>query len=473
MGFDDDDQDGPRYAPVPDKGQGKPRDRKPKPRRASDLVVEDPLDYDDGLLNLLEMSRESVPIRKWLVQDLIPMDNVTQFAGDGGLGKSLLMLQLMASTALGLPWLGRGVNGGRALGVFCEDDHAELHRRLYEICAAYQVSMADLDENMMVVERVGQDNALMTFSKWGEEPPQETPLYKKIAASIAAFGPSLIILDSSHDLFIGNENDRTQVRTFVGALRRLTLDNGAALILNSHPSLTGMQSGSGSSGSTGWHNAVRSRLYLQRPEGQPTGNTRVLSKKKLNYGSSDGEIGLEWENGVFVCTDRVGTAQSSMQKMQTGEALQIVVDVVRELNQGGIYPSPSDNHPSLYIVKLLQQRLDLRGLDKRNLANLVQEGMRKGLLESSVAPKSRKGKWRPVIVVKGFKVPVQSLMEFATKEEAEAAAAGAAVTNGTAGGNVTGARAPVTKDTGGPPEMEEPPDSAYEDNERFDRGEDI
>jgi RecA-family ATPase len=71
-----------------------------------------------------------IPERRWLVPGLIPEGTVTMLGGDGGLGKSLLAMQFLAAAALGKPWLGRGVRPCKAIGVFCEDDRDELHRRL-------------------------------------------------------------------------------------------------------------------------------------------------------------------------------------------------------------------------------------------------------------------------------------------------------------------------------------------------------
>jgi RecA-family ATPase len=58
------------------------------------------------------------------------------------------------------------------------------------------------------------------------------------------------------------------------------------------------------SGSTGWNNAVRSRMYFQVKKAsdgtEPNKNLRTLEGKKSNYGVSGGKIDLEWEKGLFV-----------------------------------------------------------------------------------------------------------------------------------------------------------------------------
>ena len=94
-------------------------------------------------------------------------------------------------------------------------------------------------------------------------------------------------------------------RQFIGLLRTMALDSDGAVVLTAHPSLSGMSSGTGLSGSTAWHNAVRSRLYLTRPkvdEGEEVDDfERVLSGKKANYAAGgSGTTSLRWDKGVFV-----------------------------------------------------------------------------------------------------------------------------------------------------------------------------
>ncbi len=67
-----------------------------------------------------------------------------------------------------------------------------------------------------------------------------------------------------------------------------------------HPSRSGIETGSGESGSTAWHNATRSRLYLRNADPDRDGTAeRVLESRKANYASAFEPIGLTWANGVF------------------------------------------------------------------------------------------------------------------------------------------------------------------------------
>ena len=53
---------------------------------------------------------------------------------------------------------------------------------------------------------------------------------------------------------------RTQAKQFVGMLRGIALRFDCVVMMLAHPSLTGINSGSGASGSTAWSNSVRPAL---------------------------------------------------------------------------------------------------------------------------------------------------------------------------------------------------------------------
>lgn len=235
-----------------------------------------------------------------LVRDLIPSNTVTLFGGDGGTGKSLLALQLAASTALGHTWLGFAVRPGKAIYLSAEDDKAELHRRLADIVQAEGVTLANLGA-LTLSSLADQDALLATLTRGGTL--EATGLFYAIEELLKRDRPELLVLDTLADYFPGNENDRAQARQFIGMLRGLAIRHDCAVVMLAHPSLTGINSGTGASGSTGWSNSVRSRLYLSRvvqggSESNP--DARVLRSMKANYSRTGVEITLIWQNGVFM-----------------------------------------------------------------------------------------------------------------------------------------------------------------------------
>jgi hypothetical protein len=56
-----------------------------------------------------------VPDRQWFVEGLIPDRTVTNLSGDGGSGKTEIILQLIAAASLQTQWFGRNVSAGIAL----------------------------------------------------------------------------------------------------------------------------------------------------------------------------------------------------------------------------------------------------------------------------------------------------------------------------------------------------------------------
>ena len=132
---------------------------------------------------------------------------------------------------------------------------------------------------------------------------KQSALFRELDKRAEEDSPALIVIDTLADVYPANENDRAKVRQFVEILRGLAIRRNCAVLLLGHPSLTGLTSGSGTSGSTAWNNSVRSRLYLSRVMDngiEPDPDARLLSIKKASYGRTGGEINLKWEAGVFV-----------------------------------------------------------------------------------------------------------------------------------------------------------------------------
>jgi RecA-family ATPase len=131
-----------------------------------------------------------------------------------------------------------------------------------------------------------------------------TKLFKQVREAACDLRPKLIVIDNSADVYAGNENDRAQVRQFITLPRGMAIDANAGLVLTSHPSLTGIASGTGLSGSTAWNASVRSRLYFKRAvterDEEPDPELRVLEVMKANYGPVGETITLRWNRGLFL-----------------------------------------------------------------------------------------------------------------------------------------------------------------------------
>jgi len=79
-------------------------------------------------------------------------------------------------------------------------------------------------------------------------------------------------------------------------------------VLVAHPSVDGIKTGRGYSGSTHWNNAVRSRLTFTSPqktdENQDFGlDLRVLELSKSNRARRGAQIHVTWFDGRFITID--------------------------------------------------------------------------------------------------------------------------------------------------------------------------
>ncbi len=251
---------------------------------------------------------QPVPQREWAVLNRIPLRNVTLLSGEGGVGKSILALHLSVAHVVGRDWLGTMPEPGSAIVLCCEDDENELHYRYSQIVDHYHVDFSDL-KDLHPISLAGQDAVLAAPDRAGIIQP--TKLFGRVREAACDIKPKLLVIDNSADVFAGNENDRAQVRQFITLLRGLAIDADTAVLLTSHPSLTGISNGSGLSGSTAWNASVRSRMYFRRAttdkDEEPDPDLRVLEVMKANYGPVGETITLRWHNGLFLPQAAMGT----------------------------------------------------------------------------------------------------------------------------------------------------------------------
>jgi hypothetical protein len=266
-----------------------------------------PPPIDIELIVAASLSSTPTPCRSFLDSaSLIPLRNVSMLSGDGGVGKSLLALQLGVAVATSTEWLGMEIKGGVAIYVSAEDDLDELHVRLADIVSAENLLLADLTR-LKIVPLAGKDAVLAAEDrKSGRLVP--TQLLAQLAKAVEGEKPILLVIDNLADVFAGNENIRPFAKHFVGMLRGLAIATGCAVLLLGHPSLSGLSSGSGLSGSTGWNNSVRSRLYLTArrdqngdAEGEEANpDQRWLRSMKANYAPLAEPLSLRWQDGRFI-----------------------------------------------------------------------------------------------------------------------------------------------------------------------------
>ena len=225
--------------------------------------------------------------------------------------------------------------------------------------------------------------------------------------------PTLVVLESSADLFGGNEIDRVHVRQFITLLRALAMICGSALVLLSHPSLSGLGSGSGMSGSTAWNNSVRSRLYFTHSDNKDEPNLRELKVMKSNYGPPGEIIKCVWSDGIFAVenefTDPLKQA-SLDQKAQT-----IFLACLDDHWRKKIWVNNKPTSRSQYAPKIFAKLDTAKSLADRDATriSLLEKAMNE-LLKVPDDPEKH-----PVLTVQQYGAPSKDLWRLVHAEPAE------------------------------------------------------
>jgi RecA-family ATPase len=334
-----------------------------------------------------------VPQRKWVVLNRVPDEDVTLLSGEGAVGKSILIKQLAVATVTAKDWLGTMPEPGSVIYVTAEDKRDELHFRLDAIARHYDTRFRKLGD-LHIRSLKGEDSVLAYPDRQGIVQP--TKLFDRLLLAARTIRPRWVGLDPSANLFAGNENDRSQVQQFIGLLTRIAVQCQTAVILVSHPSLTGLSTGSGLSGSTAWSNSVRSRLYLRKAttaQGEePDPNLRELEVMKANYAPAGERTLLRWHAGVFVLEH---SAEGSLERMARDQKideafLALLRRFIEQRQDVNHKPGPS------YAPKRFAQHPEAGGTDARAFAKAMQRLLDAGRIKIEIVGRPSRPSFRIV-----------------------------------------------------------------------------
>ncbi len=257
---------------------------------------------------------------KFIIPDWLPCGYVTLLAGHGGVGKSGIALHLAVCIATGMPFFGMEVQRRRVMYLACEDREGVLHWRLARICSHLGLDLAKLRGWLQVLDLVGRETIL-----WDRNPRTGytvTPAYGSLSERVKEQSTQVLFVDGVSDAFGGNENARSEVKSYVNSLLALVSPDEGAVHLIGHvnrPTAAGNATTEGYSGSTAWHNAVRARWYLfpetrQGEDGERAERTGdlILELQKSNLGRTDQSMRVTWNEtaGMFLGREIIGASAS-------------------------------------------------------------------------------------------------------------------------------------------------------------------
>ncbi len=239
----------------------------------------------------------------FFVESILPAGEVTLLGGHGGLGKSYIAL-LLALHIVTRPTFGNlAIRESTVLFYSAEDGAATLRYRVRRLCAAHAIDPATLDGKLHLLDMSDDDAALhrecVRYTAGEKRVSLTTATLDDLAELVRELNPGVVIVDGASDTYDDNEVDRARVRAFVRSLRQRIARPGRAVLLLAHVNKITAKAGSAAdgeaySGSTAWHNSVRSRLALT---GEADG-VLTLQHQKANLGSKADPIQIEFRSGV-------------------------------------------------------------------------------------------------------------------------------------------------------------------------------
>jgi hypothetical protein len=202
---------------------------------------------------------EQAALTRWLVEGLWSEQAVGILGGEPKCCKSFLALDLAVSVASGAACLRRYPvrQRGRVLLFPAEDSLAVVRRRLEGICVAAGVGFESLSVDVITepVLRLDRDQDR-----------------ERLAATVAAVRPVLLILDPMIRLHRVDENDASQIAPLLSHLRELQRRYQVAVLLVHHArkDSNGSRPGQALRGSSELHGWGDSNLYMRRRGAQLT-----------------------------------------------------------------------------------------------------------------------------------------------------------------------------------------------------------
>lgn len=271
----------------------------------------------------------------WIWKNKIAAGRISLIAGDPGIGKSWLSLDIAARVSAGRSWPdGEPCKPGNVILINCEDDFGDTVRPRLDLLKA------DL-ERIYELQGYSHNDYVhqVTF--------EDIDIFEQV---IDHYMPSLIIVDPVSAYF-GESTDNyrdTSVRNALRPLAEMIMESGVALLLVAHLNKTVDQQGLYRvSGSIQFSGAARTTYIVTLDPKEPDRRLMVCAKNNLGparFGHGytidpDAAEPIIWEPEALTQSDLDALLPQSGRKDDDTEELQVYLKREAEKNKGVLSPS--------------------------------------------------------------------------------------------------------------------------------------
>lgn len=277
-------------------------------------------------------------------------------AGDAGIGKSYVGLQLAWEAATGEPWLGLWAVRRPLSTLLIQMEVSEpLFRKRY-------LRLADVCDDL--------DNLWMLTDETFELDQSQMALQSTIEQLALDGEPlDLVILDPLYLMHEGDENTVESIKPTLHIIDRMRRKYGTAFVILHHVNKRAEGAGRPTMGlirgSSGWAGWVDTIVYFQKRNDE-TLSTHLLKARNRESSLPDEAYVLEWNNGPgkFLHLAAVETIQQSRVQRNMG----LIIEAIEAVGEAGHAKQPD-------VVEYL---VDKHGMTKasvyRYIAELVDAG---------------------------------------------------------------------------------------------------
>ncbi|CUB06860.1 AAA family ATPase [Marinomonas fungiae] len=276
------------------------------------------------LLDVSHMLNELAPEQHFLLQDFLPMVPIAAITGQGGVGKSFVIMKLCCAVAGCDEFLGMKVSSpGTVMYISAEEEGEELHRRFDSIVkkSSQSYDYSGLRSHFKPIELKAGNCSLFYDTEHGIRVTQTYEDLLSYAKTLTDL--RLIVIDTYSAISDFDENNRTSTTKALEKLRVFHTETGAMVMLIHHNNKQSSNSKNAPRGSSAFVNSLRWVATLSEHASYYS-----LSVIKSNY-SKESSIQL-FPDPLTGCLVR---GESIMKEKEGGEINEVsrIVDVFREI----------------------------------------------------------------------------------------------------------------------------------------------
>lgn len=207
------------------------------------------------------------PMPTWIIDGILPQQDLAALYGPGGVGKSFLALDMALAITRGVQWFGRGVEQGRVCWVASEAA-GSFRPRLEAYLKHHEISVSEIEDSFRVL------GTAINLA--------DTEEMQAFAEAAKQHAPSLVVIDTLAASMEGDENSVEAMQPVLANCRAIHEATGALVLLISH---AGKDPSKGLRGSSSIYAAMHAVIAVR--ELDPEAGTREIEAQKMR----DGEAG--------------------------------------------------------------------------------------------------------------------------------------------------------------------------------------